>query len=62
MLPVTLFGIMLENMLIAPLGVFFTLVVCSVAMVAVLGLLYISFDLISVDLFKKRIGKQSFNA
>jgi len=62
MLPVTLFGIMLENMLIAPLGVFFTLVVCSVAMVAVLGLLYISFDLISVDLFKKRIGKQSFSA
>ena len=61
-LPVTVFGVMLENLLIAPLGIFLTLIVCSIVMVTVLGLLYLSFDLFSVSLFKKRINGQNSKA
>lgn len=54
MLPVTVFGALLENLLIATLGIFFTLIICSVVMTALLGLLYTVFDLVSIDLIKKR--------
>ncbi len=58
LLPTALLGIMMEKLLILPLGTFFTLVICAIVMVIFHALLYFGFNLISVDFIKSKLKRK----
>ena len=53
-LPTILFGAMLEKLLLSALGIFSTLIVCSILMTIFYALLVIGSGLISIDLIKNK--------
>ncbi len=57
MLPTSLFGFMLENILLSALGSFVTFAVCSVLMILFIIVLYVTFGLISFDFLKNNFKK-----
>ena len=54
-LPTTLFGLMLEKLLLSSLGVFLTFIACTIIMIIFNGLLYIGFNLVSFNFLKTKI-------
>lgn len=52
-LPTCFFGILLKNILISPLGILLTLLICSICMAVAMGLLYLTCDLVRLDFFIK---------
>lgn len=58
LLPTSLFGFMLEKLLISSLGIVLTFFVCSILMVIFNALLYLGFGFISVDFVKSKLKKR----
>jgi O-antigen/teichoic acid export membrane protein len=58
LLPTSLFGFMLEKLLISSLGIVLTFFVCSCLMVIFNALLYLGFGFISVDFVKSKLKKR----
>ena len=54
-LPTTLFGLMLEKLLLSGLGVFLTFIVCTIIMIIFNALLYLGFNLVSFNFLKTKI-------
>ena len=52
--PTTLFGLILERLVLAVLGEFLSLIVCSVLMVVFNGLLFIGFNLVSTEFISSK--------
>ena len=55
-IPTTLFGFMIERMLITFLGNFLTLLICAVAMIVFNALLYVGFNLISAQTIQRKLN------
>lgn len=55
-IPTALFGYMIERLLIIFLGNFFTLIICTVAMIIFNALLYVGFNLISAQTIRKKLN------
>ncbi len=56
-IPTCLFGFLLKNILISPLGITLTLLICAICMAVAMGLLYLICDLVKLDFFIKPKGK-----
>ncbi len=55
LIPTTLFGLMLERIVLSFLGEFFSLIVCSLLMVTFNGLLFVGFNLISTEYIRSKL-------
>ncbi len=55
LIPTTLFGLMLEKLLLPILGEFLSLLVCSALMMIFNGLLFIGFNLVSAELLRSKL-------
>ncbi len=55
LLPTTLFGLMLEKIILSFLGEFLSLIICSLLMVVFNGLLFIGFNVVSTDYIRSKI-------
>ena len=54
LVPTTLFGLMLEKLVLSFLGEFFSLIVCSLIMVVFNGLLFVGFNVVSTEYIRSK--------